>query len=209
MAEAILFSIRLQGFGPESCRNFVKFFRTPVEGFLIYIYDLCEKNKLIVGFCHVTDIWIRDKSKFFKDEICFQKSNKRWCIADVWCMKHGITLMYHGSQKWDVSWRTWAVVAGKTVIYSQAMIRVLIEHSTLSCIWVFLKKVEGTLRKYFLIISLLVYRCCKDLPCPTLSFSIYLMIRGTPSSWFPNILNENDRNFDDTTRRLHITLYFR
>ena len=37
-------------------------------------------------------------------------------------MKDGVTLIYHGSQKWDVSLRTWAVVAGKTVIYSQVTI---------------------------------------------------------------------------------------
>ena len=73
----------------------------------------------------------------------------------------------------------------------------------------FPEKSGRSIEEIFLIVSLLVYRCWKDLPCPTLSFSFYLMIRGTPSSWFPNILNENDRNFDDTTRLLHITLYFR
>ena len=40
-------------------------------------------------------------------------------------MKDGVTLIYHGSQKWDVSLRTWAVVTRKTVIYSQVTIRAL------------------------------------------------------------------------------------
>ena len=98
------------------------------------------KNKVIVGFYHVTNIWILDASTFFKNGICFQESNKRWCITDVWCMKDGVTLIYHGSQKWDVSLRTWAVVARKTVIYSQVTIRAL--NGTFHTFWVVLVEFE-------------------------------------------------------------------